>query len=527
MINKSNSNLLILGKNNNQNLSISSEKCWKILVLCKDMEILKKLKENLYDNKFMNQNFLLLGATTLKECKELIVNNKDIAVAILDYAFNENGEDNSDTFSIINFIRDYQENNFMKIVVFTYDEHCEFPQNLIEEYDINDFRFFKDIINKNYIISLNFLLKTYTALINMEYSKQGHSKIIEYTQNINDFKINSDFGTVLLFRIYSLLGLSGRDINYKKNPSFVATKINADYKIIAANGIYKSYANCNIKDIIHPSSYNLIHKMIYSDSSYVYLNNTLFLHVHSKSGNHQIILIDSLDDLSSIDINLIDTFCKNISITLDNLYLNKEIETTQKEIIYTLGEISEARSKETGNHVKRVAEYSKIIAHKYGLAKSDCESLALASPMHDVGKLAIPDSILNKPGKLTTEEFEIMKTHSLVGYEMLKNSNKRLLKTASIIALQHHEKYDGTGYPYGLKDEDIHIFGRIIAVADVFDALGSDRAYKKAWSLESILDLFKDQRGKHFDPVLVDIFFDNLNDFIEIRDSYLDVPKNS
>lgn len=525
MTNKSTSNLLILDENkipaaNN----ISYKKYWKILVLCENMEIPKKLEENLKNQKFRNQEFKIIHATNFSQCKEIIVNNKDIAIALLDFSFAVS-HDSSSIFDIIDFIRGYQDNSFLKIVVFSNDEKCELSLDLIESYDINDFRYVKEIISKNYIFSIIFLLKTYTSLVAMEYSKRGHSKIIEYSQNINDFKINDDFGTVLLFRIYSLLGLSGRDINYKTNPSIVATKINNDYKIIAANGIYKNYINCNIKDIIYPSSYNLIHKMLYSDSSYVYFNDSLFLHVSSKSGNHQIIIIDSIKDLSPVDINLLDTFCKNISITLDNLYLNKEIETTQKEIIYTLGEISEARSKETGNHVKRVSEYARVLAHKYGLPKADCESIALASPMHDVGKLAIPDSILNKPAKLTSEEFEIMKTHSLVGYEMLKNSNKRLLKIASIIALQHHEKYDGTGYPYGLRDEEIHIFGRIIAVADVFDALGSDRAYKQAWDLDSILDLFREQRGKHFDPILVDIFFDNLNDFLEIRDSYLDVPK--
>lgn len=522
---KFNSNLLILGENNSAHSIIPLKKYWKILVLCKDTEISNKLKENLNGQTFKKQDFQIINATTIKECKEILVNNKDIAIAILDFSLKDPLH-NLNIFDIIDFIREYQENSFLKIVIFTDDEKSELPLDLVENYDINDFRYAKDIISKNYIISLNFLLKTYTSLLAMEYSKEGHNKIIEYTQNINDFKINSDFATVLLFRIYSLLGLSGRDINYKINPSLVASRINNDYKVIAANGIYKKFINRNIKDFMHPRSYNLIHKMLYSESSYIYFNDTLFLHVSSKSGNHQIILIDSFKDLSTVDINLIDTFCKNISITLDNLYLNKEIETTQKEIIYTLGEISEARSKETGNHVKRVAEYSKLLAHKYGLAKNDCESIALASPMHDVGKLAIPDSILNKPGKLTSEEFEIMKTHSIIGYEMLKNSNKRLLKVASIIALQHHEKYNGTGYPYGLKDDDIHIFGRIIAIADVFDALGSDRAYKEAWNLDSILELFKDQRGKHFDPILVDIFFDNLNDFLEIRDSYLDVPKN-
>jgi response regulator RpfG family c-di-GMP phosphodiesterase len=200
--------------------------------------------------------------------------------------------------------------------------------------------------------------------------------------------------------------------------------------------------------------------------------------------------------------------------------LNKELENTQRDVIFTMGTIGELRSNETGLHVKRVAIYSYILARKYGLSSKEAHMLKQVSPMHDIGKIAIPDSILNKPGRLTSEEFDIMKTHTQLGYDMLKSSDRELMQMASIVALQHHEKYDGSGYPEGLKGEDIHIYGRITALADVFDALGSDRCYKKAWEDERIFNLFKEEKGKHFDPKLVDIFFENLDDFLTIRDKY-------
>jgi len=142
--------------------------------------------------------------------------------------------------------------------------------------------------------------------------------------------------------------------------------------------------------------------------------------------------------------------------------------------------------------------------------------------MHDIGKVAIEDDILKKPGKLTSEEFEIMKKHTQIGYDMLKSSQKAILKIAAIVACEHHEKYDGTGYPNRLKGEEIHIYGRITAVADVFDALGSERCYKKAWDDQKIFQFFKDEKGKHFDPVLIDIFFNNLDKFLQIREDYKD-----
>lgn len=203
--------------------------------------------------------------------------------------------------------------------------------------------------------------------------------------------------------------------------------------------------------------------------------------------------------------------------------LNEDIIATQKEIIFRLGALAESRSKETGLHVKRVARYSELLALYYGLSKEEAEIVKTASPMHDIGKIAIPDAILNKPAKFTNEEFEIMKTHAEIGYEMLKDSNKEIIKAASIIAYEHQEKYDGSGYPRGLKGEEIHIYGRITAIADVFDALGSERIYKKAWKDEEIFKLFKDQAGKHFDPNLINIFFEHLDEFLEIRDNMKDV----
>lgn len=203
--------------------------------------------------------------------------------------------------------------------------------------------------------------------------------------------------------------------------------------------------------------------------------------------------------------------------------LNNELENTQREVIYAMGEIGETRSKETGNHVKRVAMYSKELALLYGLSSEEADKLQMASPMHDIGKVGIPDAVLNAPRKLNLDEWKIMQTHAKLGYEMLKISTKPILKAAAIVAHEHHEKWDGSGYPNATSGEDIHIYGRITAVADVFDALGSERVYKKAWELDKILELFKEESGKHFDPKLITLFLDNLDKFLVIRDKFKDL----
>ncbi len=202
--------------------------------------------------------------------------------------------------------------------------------------------------------------------------------------------------------------------------------------------------------------------------------------------------------------------------------LHREIEKTQREVIYKMGEIGETRSRETGEHVKRVAAYSYLLAKLAGLSEDDADLLKNASPMHDIGKVGIADAILLKPGKLSDEEFLTIQEHTTIGHNILKDSDRRLLQTAAIVAHEHHEKYDGSGYPRGLKEEEIHIFGRITAIVDVFDALAHDRVYKKAWPLEKIRALISQERARHFDPRLTDLFLENFDAFVAIKNRYGD-----
>lgn len=194
---------------------------------------------------------------------------------------------------------------------------------------------------------------------------------------------------------------------------------------------------------------------------------------------------------------------------------------TEYEISTRLGRASEFRDLETGGHIKRMSHYSKLLASLYGLDEQECELILYAAPLHDIGKVGIPDSILLKPGKFEDNEFEIMKLHSELGAKMLEGADRfPILKAGHTIALEHHEKYDGSGYPKGLKGEEIHLYARIVAIADVFDALFSKRCYKEAMSLEKVLSIIKNDSGKHFDPGLAEIFLNNVDKFLEIREKY-------
>jgi len=237
------------------------------------------------------------------------------------------------------------------------------------------------------------------------------------------------------------------------------------------------------------------------------------------------ICIDGCRVDNELDRKLLEVFCSNATTAFDNLELNQEIEDTQREVIFMLGDITENRSQETGDHIKRVGEYCYLLAQLAGLDEEEARLVRDASPMHDIGKVGLPDAVLNKPGRLTEEEFAHIKEHPATGYRMLCGSERRLLKAAAHLAYEHHEKYDGTGYPRGLAGRDIHLYGRIGALADVFDALATPRCYKPAWSPEAIHRLIQEERGAHFDPELADLFLEHFDDFWAIRDRYTEDPQ--
>ena len=198
------------------------------------------------------------------------------------------------------------------------------------------------------------------------------------------------------------------------------------------------------------------------------------------------------------------------------------IHSREQELLFRISRAAEFRDPETGAHIQRMAHYSHLIAGRLGLPVEDRQLILQAAPMHDVGKIGIPDFILLKPAALTTEEFAVMKTHAALGYELLKESESRILQAAATIAISHHEKYDGSGYPYGVVGDAIPLFGRIVAVADVFDALTSERPYKKAWSTERAMDYLRDGAGGHFDPVCVDVFIACWDEVLGIHTQYQD-----
>ena len=204
-------------------------------------------------------------------------------------------------------------------------------------------------------------------------------------------------------------------------------------------------------------------------------------------------------------------------VKLERARVLDEILQSELNTVRILTELIETVSDETGKHVKKVAEYARLLAHHHeAISQEDEDVIFYVAPLHDIGKMAIPELILSKESALTEEEYEVMKGHTTKAHRYLKIANRKILKAADIIAYEHHEKWDGTGYPRGLQGEDIHIFGRIVAVADVFDALMEERVYKKSWTAEEAAEYIIEHSNTQFDPYLVKIFEEHLDEFIAI-----------
>lgn len=236
---------------------------------------------------------------------------------------------------------------------------------------------------------------------------------------------------------------------------------------------------------------------------------------------------DESDEYKGFELGAVDYITKPISPAIVRARVKTHLSLVQAEqlkqahidLVQRLGRAAEYKDTDTGEHIVRMSQYSKVLALGIGMSENQAELLHQAAPMHDVGKIGIPDAILLKPGKLSEQEFEHMKEHALIGAKILANSSSPLLQLAHTLAIEHHEKWDGTGYPYGLQGDEISIEGRIIAVADVFDALTSKRPYKDAWSVEKAVAHMKKQAGSHFDPAIIDLLVNKLDEILNIKQS--------
>ena len=490
--------------------SQSPQAFWDILIVDDEEDIHQVTKLVLSGFTFEDKKLRFHHAYSARAAKELLKQNHDFSVALIDVVM----ETSHAGLELIKFIREQLNNHDIRLILRT-GQPGEAPEEaVIREYDINDYK------NKTELTAIKMKTLLYSALRAhrdiqiIERHKQGLEKIINASSSFLKCDSVREFSSTILSHVTNVMGLEDTEVycaaavNQQASPA-------TDFKLLAASGAEPESCHKSLPDEVK----QLFIEAHYRKSSQKNIHDYIG-YFPTKAGLETMLYVRKGSKLQATDHQLLEFFANNIALAYDNLKLREMMKESQKELSYILGETVEKRSKETGSHVKRVAHYSELLGKLYGLNSFECEVIKLASPLHDIGKISIPDHILNKPGKLDEQEWAIMQTHAEIGYNILKKSNNEILKCGSMIAYLHHEKWDGSGYPNKLAGEDIHIVGRITALADVFDALGSDRCYKKAWPLEEVLELIKTQSGKHFEPKLVDIFINNLPLFLEIKERY-------
>ncbi len=488
---------------------------WKILIVDDEADVHSVTTYMIKGTEYLGRKFQFLHAYSGQEARQILAQHQDIAVILLDVVM----ETEDSGLHLVRFIREELQNRTVRIVLRTGQPGKAPAAHVILEYDINDYKEKTELTLEKMLVTVISALRSYNFITTIENNRKGLKKIIEASSDIFERQSLQKLGSGVLGQLTSILQLR-EDAMYSHASGLTASGIKGQSVVLAATGQFCQYVDRPISEVDATLMHTALDLAQIQPHGFYCEGSKCAWYFRSQTGSENFLYFEIAKELDENDHDLLELFFTNVSLAFDNLFLNKGIEDTQKEIIFQIAETMECRSAETGSHVRRVAEYAKLLAVKYGLGEEEAEMLKLASTPHDLGKIGIPDSILNKPGALTAEEYATIKTHVYRGHDLLMSSSSPIIQAAALIVLLHHERWDGLGYPQGLKGEEIHIHGRIIGVADVFDALSNKRVYHEAWTWEAVFTHFREQRGKHFDPKLVDILMENQEAFKAIWSRY-------
>jgi response regulator RpfG family c-di-GMP phosphodiesterase len=492
------------------------ERKWTIIIADDEEDVHTMTRLVLSDYTFDGLGLEFISAYSGAETLELIRRHPDAAMILLDVVM----ESDDAGLQVVHTIRREMNNPFVRIVLRT-GQPGKAPENrVIASYDINDYKEKTELTAQKLYTTITSSLRTYRDMRIIEQNRRGLEKIIEASSNLFEIQSLRKFAQGVLLQLVSILQLDDSSAIFLGS-AFTASRMENQFVIIAGTGKYRNCIGSPLDKAVSDDVMRHSTRAIEERGSF-FEEDRFTGFFASPTGHAHLLYLRGCRRLTSLDKYLITIFCANVATAFENIALNQEIIDTQKEMIFTLGEVIESRSQETGNHVRRVAEFSHILALKAGLGEDQANLLRLAAPMHDVGKVGIPDAILLKQARLNFEEYEKIKYHTEIGHQILKNSHRDIMEAAVVVACQHHEHWDGQGYPRGLKGEQIHIFGRITALADVFDALLHRRPYKAAWQPAKVLEYFRQKRGTQFDPQLTDILLENSPAFMALNEKYPD-----
>lgn len=493
---------------------------WKILVVDDEPEVHAVTKLALSDFVFQERRLEFLSAYSGEEAKVIFAKHDDIAVVLLDVVM----ETDDAGLRVAEYVRNQLHNHFTRIILRTGQPGQAPERDVILNYDINDYKSKTELTAQKLFTVIIASLRSYRDIMVIEENRQGLEKIITASADLFSTRSLEGFIKGLIQQLTSLLG-GTKDAAYITSavagPEPIDSQEPGDFYVFCGRGEFASAEGKPLGNALAGSALEACKKAL-ADKTLVYEDEYVVAYCQSKSVSGSLIYLSGLPrKLTQVDKHLLELFSQNVQIAFDNVLLTRDIETTQREILARLGQALEQHNTQN-KHVHRMVFMSELLAQKYGLHEEQIETLKLAVPLHDIGKISVPNRIINKHGSLSEDEREVVKNHAEWGYKLLKGSRRPIIKAAAIVARDHHEHWDGNGYPRGLKGEEIHIFCRITAVADVYDALRSKQAYKDPWPVEKVLNVFREERGKQFEPKLVDILIENIDQIERIQSAFPD-----
>ncbi|PAR48351.1 DUF3369 domain-containing protein [Vibrio metoecus] len=488
---------------------------WRVLLVDDDEQMHQITRLALTGFQFQNRSLELISVLSGLEAQKVMAEQTDIALALIDVVM----ETEDAGLDLVRYIRDTLQNRQVRLVLRTGQAGQAPEDKVIKDYEIDDYKEKTELTTQKLRTLLYSMLRAYRDLCLIEDQKRGLSRVIEASANVQNTRTLQTYAMAVLSQLTSLLKLHASAFYCVVNPHPGSEQYSALTVATTAECV-DLYVESPFEGL--PTEVEARCKEVLNNGrSYDYGDAYVFFKQDDR-GVDSVLYVELEQALSELDRKLLEIYMYNIGLTFENINLMVDLRETAKELVYNLANAVEARSRETGAHVQRVSLFSERLAHLYGLSDTDAEMIKNASPLHDVGKVAIPDSILHKPGKLDAQEWAIMQKHVEYGVDILSRSKRRLIYVAKEIAATHHEKWDGSGYPNQLQGDNIPISGRITALADVFDALGARRSYKEPWPDEQIRNELVAQKGRHFEPKLVELLLEHWDEFIAIRSSLPD-----
>jgi response regulator RpfG family c-di-GMP phosphodiesterase len=489
---------------------------WRVLIVDDEDQVHKVTSLVLSRCKFDQAPIELVHAYSMQEACEILHQQPSFALALIDVVM----ETDDAGLRLVQYIREELEDNNIRLVLRTGQPGQAPEESVIARYDINDYKNKTELTSTKLKTLLYSALRSYRDIHTIIANRQGLLNLITATSKIVDTDQLPVFASAVLEEVSTLLNLDSDAVCTHTPLDAIAAKAeHQHYSILAATGSVKEQLRQSHKLPVEIT--NVFDKAKASQCG-LYENGIFVGYYHTPVVGENLLYVKPNTPLDHMGQHLLNIYTRCVAITHHNLYNKDQIQKSRQELVYILSETIEKRSPDKSNHVRRISEMAYLMAKKSGLSESMCKRIKLAAPLHDIGTIGIPDEVLTKKGKYNPEDIESMQTHAGIGAAILNKSERPVLKIASIIAAQHHERWDGSGYPKGLTAQETDINARIVGIVDMIDALGSHKSYRQAFSPAEIIALLKRDVVSALDPTLVGYALELTDDFQRIRLLYPD-----